>query len=112
MRYEKYQSKMKKVAAAVRTARRYRVLIIAALALLAIVCAVLLSVRGIVYDAVPCPSSVPYGSPLGYRADAVFEDVRYEYASAGKDDWSAEAPLRTGKYRVRAVADGSFGTKR
>ncbi len=112
MRYEKYQSKMNKVAAAVRTARRYRVLIIAALALLAIVCAVLLSVRGIVYDAVPCPSSVPYGSPLGYRADAVFEDVRYEYASAGKDDWSAEAPLRTGKYRVRAVADGSFGTKR
>ena len=111
MLYESYQNKMKKFAGFVGTVRRFRVPIILALALVAVVCAVLLSVRGIVYDAAPCPASVEYGSPLGYRAAAVLADVQYEYAQEG-EEWSFKVPVRAGEYRVRAVSEDIFGGKR
>ena len=111
MLYENYQNKMKKFAGFVGTVRRFRVPIIIALALIAAVCAVLLSVRGVVYDVSPCPANVEYGSPLGYEADAVLAGVRYEYAAEG-GDWSYEVPVRAGEYRVRAVSESVFGGKR
>ena len=86
--------------------------IILALALVAAVCAALLSVRGIVYEVAPCPSSVEYGSPLGYEAAAVLADVRYEYAPGSGGEWTCEVPVRVGEYRVRAVAENAFGGRR
>ena len=77
MRYENYRNKMQKLAGFAGAVRRFRVPIILALALVAAVCAALLSVRGIVYEVTPCPSSVEYGSPLGYEAAAGLAYVRY-----------------------------------
>ena len=112
MRYENYRNKMQKLAGFAGAVRRFRVPIILALALVAAVCAALLSVRGIVYEVTPCPSSVEYGSPLGYEAAAVLADVRYEYAPGSGGEWTCEVPVRVGEYRVRAVAENAFGGRR
>lgn len=112
MLYEEYSRKVKKYAAILNFIRRYRFLLIAVLAAAAAVTSVLIGIRGIVSDVSACPETVRYGEAIGYKADAIFTDVCYEFAQNGSDNWSLSVPVRVGEYRVRARAEGPFGIMR
>lgn len=112
MLYDDYRRKVVKLANVLDFIKRFRVPIIAVLALILTVITVLVSIQGIVYEVAACPATIAYGEELGYRADAVFGGVKYEFSAEGSDEWSQDMALRAGDYRVRAVAKGPFGTKR
>ena len=112
MLYDDYRRKVVKLANVLDFIKRFRVPIIAVLASILTVITVLVSIQGIVYEAAACPATIAYGEELGYRADAVFGGVKYEFSAEGSDEWSQDMALRAGDYRVRAVAKGPFGTKR
>ncbi len=89
--------------------RRWRAPLFAVLAALAALTAFFLGVRGIVYDAAPCPAQIVYGEAPSYKAKAVFGRVSYEYAPVGSDNWTAELPRGVGEYKVRGVSVRTFG---
>ena len=112
MLYEEYRRKVKKYAAVLNFIKRYRVLLIVILAFIAAAVSVLVGIRGIVYDVAACPETVRYGEAIGYEANAIFTNVRYEFVQNGSANWSESVPVRVGEYRVRAKAEGPFGTLR
>lgn len=111
MLYSEYSKKMTRLAAVLNTVRRYKILIICAIAVILATVAALLGTRGLVYDSISCPDEVEYGSDFSYRAGAFLGDVDYEFCSAGSDVWTSERPIRAGKYYVRAVSERTFGAK-
>lgn len=111
MLYSEYSKKMTRLAAVLNTVRRYKILIICAIAVILATVAALLGTRGLVYDSISCPDEVEYGSDFSYRAGAFLGDVDYEFCSAGSDEWTSERPIRAGKYYVRAVSERTFGAK-
>ena len=113
MLYENYHRKISKIAAILNVIRHYRVLILVVASIAAASTTGYLSVRGMVYDEVPCPTGIVYGETLPYQAKAVFGEVSYEYTSdASSDTWSDSAPTLPGTYSVRAVSTSSFGSPR
>lgn len=112
MRYDEYRRKVKKFAAVLNFIRRNRVILIGALTFLLVAAAALVGVRGTIYEVKACPATVVYGEPVGYVADAVFGKAVYEYAASDSSEWSEDAPVATGRYKVRAKALGPFGTTR
>ncbi len=111
MLYDNYRRKVVRIADIWKVIKRFRVLIILVLAAALAVTAALLCVRGIVYDVAECPAEISYGEQLGYSADAVFGNVRYEYSKDGQT-WSETQPVRAGSYRVRAVSKDIVGNDR
>ena len=111
MLYDNYRRKVVRIADIWKVIKRFRVLIILVLAAALAAAAALLCVRGIVYDVSECPAEISYGEQLGYSADAVFGDVRYEYSEDGQT-WSESRPVRAGSYRVRAVSKDILGNDR
>ena len=103
MLYDNYRRKVVRIADIWKVIKRFRVLIILVLAAALAAAAALLCVRGIVYDVSECPAEIVYGEQLGYAADAVFGDVRYDYSKDGQK-WTDTQPGRSGSYRVKPVS--------
>lgn len=112
MLYDDYRRKITKFAVVLNFIKRHRVAIICVLSSLLLAVSVLVGIRGMVYEIHSCPASVFYGDAVGYRADAVFGKVVYEYVEQEKNNWSETAPVVPGDYLVRAKSAGPFGTVR
>ncbi len=112
MLYDKYYQKTLKRAHILSVIKRFRVLIITVSATLIALTAAFFGVFGLVYDKVDCPLQIAYGQSLDYKAGAVFQDVRYEYAAADSSEWSSTPPREVGAYKVRSVSKNIFGKER
>ncbi len=113
MLYERYLKRIFIVARILNTIRRFRVLISVVAAVAVVSTGTFMAVQGVVYDNVACPTEIQYGDALPFEANAVFGDIRYEYASqAAPDNWLDQAPTLPGTYYVRAVSTSTFGTPR
>lgn len=111
MLYDKYKSIVARLASVVNWIKRFRVLVLTLIGVAVACTATGMAVNGLVYDKVDCPTSVEYGQTLGYKANALFEDVYYEYCEKGSSAWTKEAPRVVGEYQVRAVSRRVFGAK-
>ncbi len=111
MLYEKYAKTISKIASVFKFVKRFRVAIIAIAAGAVATSSVTLGINGIVYDEVDCPAEIVYGQELSYQANAIFENVKYEYAQKGSNNWSSVRPTSVGDYKIRAVSVGAFGSK-
>ena len=108
MLYEKYFRKITKRAKRLKIVRKFRVPItMTSLTLIASVIFLISMIivsgtlfvitQGLVYSESDCPSSIYYGDSLGYEAEAIFSDVRYEYASTkDPEKWSQDEPVLLG----------------
>ncbi len=113
MQYGKYYERISKIANILKTVRRFRVLICSVVAVIVVLTSSYLVTKGLVYDGTECPQTVRYGDELSYRAEAIFESVRYEYSS-DKDflEMLESVPRLPGSYYVRAVSTSVFGNVR
>ena len=113
MVYEAYERRIQKVARVLNFIRKHIVLFSTlAIATVALTTG-FFSVRGIILEDVVCASeSYVYGDEIRVtEAKALFSKVSYEYASEGSEEWSSEAPLLPGNYRIRAVSSRFIGSK-
>ena len=110
MLYEKYKSAMQRIAAVVKFIKRYRVLFISIIASIITCVSAGMAVTGVIYDVAECPKEFVYGQKFAYEANALFEDVYYEFAVEGGDEWTQEMPREAGTYQVRAVSQRVFGS--
>ena len=107
--YEQYKLKIIKRYEIWRKIMRYRVLIIATLAVILCASTGLLAATGVVYADSGLPPQITYGEePDGY-ARAFLSRTDYEFAPLGSDEWSQARPIYPGSYQVRAVARRAFG---
>ncbi len=112
MLYDSYRSKIQKVVDFMRRIFAHMVLIIVAFSAVLLLVAAFLATKGIILDVGECKSEIYYGQSIGFEAKALFSSVRYEYSEQGTDKWSEDVPKYPGKYSVRAVSNGSFGSKK
>ena len=108
--YEQYENKIKKFAKFRNFMRRFKFLFIALAALVIAAVATLLVLKGSLSGEIKITSSVygeAYADPEG--VSAFLSGVSYEYAREGSDEWSAQKPVKAGKYVVRAVSDKTVG---
>lgn len=108
--YEQYENKIKKFAKFRNFMRRFKFLFIALAALVIAAVSTLLVLKGSLSGEIKITSSVygeAYADPEG--VSAFLSGVSYEYAREGSDEWSAQKPVKAGKYVVRAVSDKTVG---
>ncbi len=109
MLYKSYYEKTQRLSEKLAKVYKKRVPIIIVLTLIALAAAALVAAKGLVVSDSSCPDSVVYGERLDYSANAFLSDVSYEYRSEAGGEWSTAHPSDVGSYRVRAVAETSFG---
>ena len=107
MRYEAYQNRIKKVAEVLQRILRVWPLILIVLVIVTAALTAFITTRGMIMS-FDCPSSVAYGDEISCKANAFLSKTRIEY-SDGSGEWSEDASLAPGKYKVRAVGKGFFG---
>ena len=111
LRYDRFVSFAKKLAAIKNFIVRNRIVLIASAAGVTVATATLVGTKGIVsVDASTVSSTYSYGEVPDFKASAFMSGARVEYAHQGQEDWSPIAPTHAGSYQARAVGDGSFGT--
>ncbi len=103
MLYDQYRTKMKKVAAFFARLYAHKVLVTVGLVVLVAIMTGLMLIKGTILYQGDDPGEVEYGDKPGYRAVFLLSIAKYEYCEAGGEDWSREAPVFPGSYRVRAV---------
>ena len=109
--YERYEQKIRSVAAFLDGLRRYAPYIIAALLLIAFSILSLLFVTGTVSDEVVC-NSIRYGDELRYSAGFLWTEARYEFSRKGSDQRTDEPPCEVGDYVIHAHGENVFGKRR
>ena len=109
MQYERFESKVIKVANFLKLISKHMAKIIVAGSVLLLAIAALLFSKGIVLGSESYPTLITYGEELGYKAKAFLSKVTYEYRNSSGGDWTAEVPVSPGDYQVRAVAKALFG---
>ncbi len=112
MIYDNFKQKLNKIKKVLSEIHRFRIPILSALAVIVAVTATLLGTNGIIYAEGTCMSVVTYGEKVSYQATAFMSSVSYEYYDPATELWTEDFPLYPGKYRVRTVAEGSFGSLR
>ena len=101
---------MQKVAKLLSLILRHIVIILAAVGVLLALCVTLLALKGLV--SVPSgPVKIVYGEPFEHSSTCFLSDAIYEYREIG-GEWSENEPTRPGKYEIRAIGFGSFGTQK
>ena len=111
MQYDSYEQKIQKIARLIKPIFKHLIKITIAISLVLLTVATLLATKGIItVNAAPNYSSeIYYGDELKYSASAFLSDVEYEYSEADKEAWTKEFPKDPGTYKVRAVAEATFG---
>ena len=112
MIYDKYKTRIAKLAKFLLVVRRYRFLIMSVLLTVLAITTVLLSTNGMVYGDGKCPSTIYYGQTLEYESNAFLTKVHYEYYDPASKTWTTEQPTKPGSYQVRAVSKNIFGDKK
>lgn len=111
MLYQEYKQKIEKRMAIRKKIRRYRVPIIATLAIILALALAFVITKGMVTGAQLSNDKIEYGNEPKFSAGALFADVWYEYKEASDTEWSTKMPTEMGNYYVRAVSKGIFGTR-
>lgn len=109
MLYQNYQSKLSGYMKFFEGVWRFRFVILGGIVLLLALIFTMLGITGHIYRE-SCPASTEYGTPIAFEAEALFCETRAEYRKAGGSAWTAEQPVATGAYEVRAVSRSGFGT--
>ncbi len=109
-RYEKYEAKMKKLAARLAFIKKHRVGIIISSTALVLCVLSFLFCMGIMWGEAVC-SDLTYGDMPSMPISSFLCEVKYEY-SAGNGEWSDTYPTRAGEYLIRAVTVNLLGIKR
>ena len=114
LRYETYQRKVMKLARVLDWFRAHRVPIAVISASLLLLLIGFLSVRGILLEPLTLSADrTEYGTPVTYRAKALFRKVQYEYRGADSADpaWIPGTPTMPGSYLVRPFSVRTFGAR-
>lgn len=115
MKYDEYKSKVIKVKKAKTIAFRFRFLILGIFVAVMAVSVVLFNTKGIITSEKKLTqNSFEYGQTFEYNASGFLvsdKDVHYEFATAGKDDWSEEQPIHPGSYQYRPYAYNNYKSK-
>ena len=106
MLYENYQNRIRRIAAVLGGIVRFLPLILT----LAVLSAVLLSLKGTVFGW-SCSSQITYGESAGCKGYAFLSKIQYEYREED-GAWQEGVPRMPGAYRVRAVGNAAFGARR
>lgn len=112
MLYQEYKNKVSKFIRILEKISKYKVLIISVASIIAVMLTGFLATKGIILNSSISADTFVYGDDIGVNAGALFSGVEYEYSVEGDDTWTTVRPVSVGKYKVRAVSWGSFGTKR
>lgn len=115
MKYEEYQTKIKKVAEVKKVVFRFRILICSVLAAIAAVCITLFNTKGIITSQTKlAQSQYEYGQTIEYGASGFLvadEDIHYEFQTVGKEEWSSTLPSHPGSYLIRPFSYNNYGNK-
>ena len=114
MLYQEYKKKMLKFVKFLDGIWRHKVLILSGLTALIAIFITFLATKGIMLGKGELSKTeYVYGEKIEFSAKALFSKVEYEYKStADGSHWSTSEPHLPGEYKVRASANGSFGTKK
>lgn len=108
--YDGYKNRIEKVAKAKAFIFKYKFLFIGMLAILIGGITALLVMKGTVTSAFVLPEQVIYGDEYSPSdASAFLSGVDYEYTLQDKEEWTAEKPVKVGKYFVRTVTNRAIG---
>lgn len=110
MLYENYQNKIKKIADVLRKMLRMWPLVLLGVLIIVAAISAFFVTKGMIIS-VDCPSSVTYGDRINCKAKAFLSKTHIEY-SDGSGNWSEEAPIMPGEYKLRAVGRGVFGAEK
>lgn len=110
-RYEKYESRMRKLSEVLAFIRAHKIAISIGTAALTAAVLVFMFFVGVFIGGITCEDFV-YGEPPAVSVNAFLADVTYQYASPGGEIWSETPPIVPGEYRIRAVSENPFGMKR
>ena len=112
MLYQEYKNKMSKFIRILEKISKFKVLIISVASIIVVLLTSFLATKGIILNATLGSETYVYGEHIDVSAGALFSNVDYEYLDENDKDWTNKAPIDVGKYKVRAVAYGSFGSRR
>lgn len=112
MLYQEYKNKMSKFIRILEKISKFKVLIISVASIIVVLLAGFLATKGIILNAGVGNDTYVYGEKIDVSAGALFSNVDYEYLNENEEEWTNKTPTDVGKYKVRAVAYGSFGSKR
>ena len=130
--YDKYQNRIKKIAAVKNFIVRFRWPFIALFAVLIAASLALMFTKGMITQSIILPDKIIYGDDYGseiQRPKAFLSDVEYQFKrvkdesdaksavkysltddeAAEEDEWTYELPTYAGKYLVRMVSNKIFG---
>lgn len=111
MVYDEYKAKILKIAAALNKILKHTVLLVCAAVLLAGLIISFFTLKGrIISENAPEPY-IEYGQDMKFKVNAILSGITYEYSDDAGEEWSEQAPLYPGAYRVRAFARTAFGKR-
>ncbi len=111
MQYDKYESKIQKIADFIKLLFKHKIKVLIALAAVMAMLCTFLATRGIILSTGVCPTEITYGETLKYSGDALMSKTGLEYRKVGEKKWTSSAPKDPGAYEVRVVADATFGKR-
>lgn len=111
MLYENYQKKMLRIAKVLSKCIKHFRLIAIAMAVI-IVCVVSVLIAKGAVSGTTCAEQSVYGDSIEFTAKSFLSDIRFEFCAEGDDAWGFEEPRFPGKYKVRAVSEGAFGSEK
>lgn len=110
MLYEKYVSKIQKIALVKNFIIKFRVVIIACLTTVIALTVAYTSSKGTLPNGILIAPSTVYGEKLEYSADAFLSEVvGYEFMSPADGKWVTEEPVHVGEYYIRAITEKVSG---
>lgn len=116
MKYEEYQTKIKKVAEVKKVVFRFRILICSVLAAIAAVCITLFNTKGIITSQTKLAQlQYEYGQTIEYGASGFLvadKDIHYEFKTVEKEEeWNSTLPRHPGNYMIRPFSYNNYGNK-
>ena len=111
MLYQDYKEKINRRVKIRRTLRKYRVAIICAISLIALLMLSFMVTKGMVFGNTLENGKIEYGDKPAFEASAIFSDVRYQFATAQGEEWTNTVPVLLGEYKMRVVSNGVFGER-
>ena len=112
MTYEAYELRILKIQRILNFLRKNKILLLSIMAVLLVLLVAFLSTKGILLEDYSLDKSdFVFGEAPTPSGRALFSSVSFEYSADGGRTWSEEEPIFPGEYRIRAVANRSFGAK-
>lgn len=113
MLYQEYKKKMLKFVRFLDKIWRHKVLILSMITMVIAIFIAFLATKGLVFGQSMGKTEYIYGEKIEFSANALFSEIECEYKRAEDGaSWSKDTPYLPGEYKIRAVANGSFGSQK